>query len=394
MLDVLVERVLGTELALEGDELLARVALVADEEEAGVELAGGRIDAVAEAVAPAEDADAVVFGWRRHADVRVGGDEQAALRVEGREIRRVVLEPAAERRARHLLAPDGLLLVLDRRAVPHLEQHADAAGHDVAAAAHPRRVVVVADPHVVAHDVAVFRLQVVGAVLHPHEVPRRLLPGARGGRTSESQLRPAHGRGAARDANEVVERVERDLRVVGTALHRDVAVAAERVEDLAARERRHLHERRRQPVGETDPVAAVRADEHAASEADRDREVRGRQADGLSGVVGCRARVGGGDGTNRMARGEQRGRSSPVAQQRLQRRPVVVEEVERAVEQTLLRGRRDTGLVGAAERDERALGERGRACIRLRRAADVAPGQPRDRAHRRELAGRAEHFAS
>ena len=65
VLDVLVERVVRAEPALDRDELLFRVALEADEEEAGFELAEALVDAVGEGVAAAQDPLAVVGRRRR-----------------------------------------------------------------------------------------------------------------------------------------------------------------------------------------------------------------------------------------------------------------------------------------------------------------------------------------
>ena len=92
-------------------------------------------------------------------------------------------------------------------------------------AAHPRGIVGAGDPHVIAHHRAVFGLEVVGSVLESLQVARRALLGAGGRRATESELGPAHGCGAAGDAHEVVERVERDLGVVGTALDREITAA-------------------------------------------------------------------------------------------------------------------------------------------------------------------------
>ena len=190
-------------------------------------------------------------------------------------MRRVVLEPAAERRARHL-----------RRARSSAAGPGSTSGPTPRAACgcggsrrSCRRVIhagssSVADPHVVAHDAAVFRLQVVGAVLHPHEVARRLLPRC-SWRTyvrirAASSARPRCRARCARGCGTRGTRPARRRRSTAPRCRRRCGAGR------GSRRRRAAasHERRRQPVGETDPVAAVRVDEHAASEADRDREVR------------------------------------------------------------------------------------------------------------------------
>jgi len=65
VLDVLVQGVHRAEPPLDCRELLVRVALEADEEEPGVELSRGRIDAVGERVATPQAALAAVARRRR-----------------------------------------------------------------------------------------------------------------------------------------------------------------------------------------------------------------------------------------------------------------------------------------------------------------------------------------
>ena len=121
---------------LDGDELARRVALEGEEEQAGVELAEPVVEAVGERVAAAQDLRAAVGRGRGEADVGVGGMRRA---VGASSRSRTSLALAAERRARGLVAADRLLLVGQRGAVPDLDEHADAAGDEVGAAAHPRR---------------------------------------------------------------------------------------------------------------------------------------------------------------------------------------------------------------------------------------------------------------
>src|SRR6202012_178452 len=79
VLDVLVERVVDAELFLQHHELLRRVPLEGDEEEAGFELAEALVDAVGERVAAAEDLQATVFLRRGEPHVRIGRDHRFAV---------------------------------------------------------------------------------------------------------------------------------------------------------------------------------------------------------------------------------------------------------------------------------------------------------------------------
>src|SRR4051794_21138204 len=174
VLDVLVERVVGAEAVLQRDER-RRVAHEGQEEQAGVELAEA-LEAVGERVAAAQDLDAVVDLGVREVDVAVG---RQRLGPDGLE-----LVAAAERRADDLRAPQRLLLGLQRRAVPDLDEHPDAPRDEVGAAAQPVGLAgpgrAAADPDVAVELVDVLELEVGRAVLEPHEVARRGLRTARG----------------------------------------------------------------------------------------------------------------------------------------------------------------------------------------------------------------------
>ena len=78
------------------------------------------------------------------------------------------------------MAADGLLLVAQRRAVPDLDQHADAPRDEVGPVAQPRRLArpVAGDPDVARQRVGVLGLEVGRAVLEAHEVARRGLRAA------------------------------------------------------------------------------------------------------------------------------------------------------------------------------------------------------------------------
>ena len=206
MADVLVERV-GAQRLLHRDEAGAGIALVRDEEQTGVELIGDRIDPVGERVAAPQEPDAVVLPGCGEPDVAVERDHRLAVDLGG-EVHGVVLPRRAQRRTAALDPPDGELLVGQGGAVPHLEQHADPPGHQVAAAAHPRGVVGRRHPDVLLQLLGVLGHEVVGAVLEPHEVARGLLRGVGARRAPEAGLGPAQRDHAASDAREVADRVE------------------------------------------------------------------------------------------------------------------------------------------------------------------------------------------
>ena len=188
-------------------------------------------------------------------------------------------------------AADRLLLVVQRRAVPDLDQHADPARDEVRCRRASTRAASSAGPRRASSSASrVLELDVVRPVLEAHQVARRVLRAARRRRAAEAELRPAHHDAAAAEPREVAHGVERDLRVVGAGLHAEVAAAARRVERVVARTR----------------AAAVSAAGRFAArpkrsspsctnsdgpEAEGDREARGREADRLAGVVGRRVRV-------------------------------------------------------------------------------------------------------
>src|SRR5690606_23690160 len=116
-------------------------------------------------------------------------------------------------------------LLREPHAIPRLDPHCDAACDEEGSA-------------VVGPDVRRERRLVVGedvrrAVLEAEEIARRLLPsgGSRG--PTEAQLRPAQHGAAEGDAGEVADRVDRDLRIVGTGLNAQITVALLRIEILA-----------------------------------------------------------------------------------------------------------------------------------------------------------------
>src|SRR5699024_11528431 len=116
----------------------------------------------------------------------------------------------------------------------------------------------------------------------PSLYPKRLrgvsIVGARGRGLAETELGPAQGDRPEGAAGEVADGVHGDVRVVGAGLDAQVAVAAGGVEGVPGEVGERL-EGLRPPVGETEPVPALPVDEEGGSEAEGDRQPRGRQPD-------------------------------------------------------------------------------------------------------------------
>src|SRR5215212_2494480 len=178
--DVLLQG-LALEAGLDGQEPAGQALLVADEGQALVEPAGG-VEAAGEVEAAAQDAAAGRLGGARvgHADVGVQGDPPPG-RVVG--VAGVVgLAVLAERGPGGLVAADDLLLLVQGRAVPELDEHADDADRLVAAAHRPGGLAVVGpDPDQLVHQPPVGDVEVGRAVLEAEQVavagPSRHRPG-------------------------------------------------------------------------------------------------------------------------------------------------------------------------------------------------------------------------
>ena len=252
---------------LERHELRLRVALEADEEEAGVELAEAGVHAVGEGVAAPQDPDAVVLGAERRA---------GCARRAGTTARPVASCAARSTGSNSCRPPSGAPLCLWRPivpswsasagAVPDLDQHPDAAGDQVACRRASSRAGRRGRPR------RVRRARAVSSSLRllvPSLKPIRLrgvswrAAGRRG--AAEAELRPAHDDGAAADPREVAHGVEGDLRVVGAGLHAEVAAASGRAR---ARRRRSAAARASAAGrlrGEPEAVVAVRRTASARS---------------------------------------------------------------------------------------------------------------------------------
>ena len=142
--------------------------------------------------------------------------------------------------------------------------------------------------------------------------------------------------------------MHRDLWVVGAGLDAQVAATARRVEVVAG-EGREVAQRLGAAVGE--PEAAV---EERGAVPDGHREVPRREVERLAGVLGHLPRPAA-DGAPRGGLGAGRhplGGARPAGQQVAQLGGVLRDDVERDEVQAVLGGRRDAGLVLAAEGDD------------------------------------------
>src|SRR6185437_8166379 len=180
------------------DEAGARVALIADEEQAGVvrhalaprrPALGGEVDAVMVGIAAAKHLRAVVARGGGEAHMRVLGNHRVTVLVGGVERQRRVLVLEADRRAGIFVPTDRLLLKTELHPVPMFERHEDA---------------------------------------------RRLLRAGIGG---EASLRPAYVGHAIAEPRQLPHGVERDLRIIGAGLHREIAAAAIGLELVAVEAR-------------------------------------------------------------------------------------------------------------------------------------------------------------
>src|SRR3954453_12829960 len=117
VLDVLVEPVAAGEVQLHGYELLARVALVGDEEQAGVE-PPEPVGAVDEVVSAPQQLRAVVVVRVGQPDVRGQRYHRFTVTADGLEVDRVELVLRPERRAFALVPAEDGLLFAQRGAVP------------------------------------------------------------------------------------------------------------------------------------------------------------------------------------------------------------------------------------------------------------------------------------
>ena len=282
MLDVLVERVVGAERAAGSRRTAARVALEADEEEPGFELAEALVDAIGEGVAAAQDPLAVVGRGRGEADVGVDAGSPARRPVSA----------SRSSGSNSSLPPSGAPLYLWRPIVCSWSSSAERSQtsssmrirrrDQVAAAAHPGRPFA-PRPRRSGPSPPVLGADVGGAVLEPHQVARRR-PGcgwsSRCGRSraATSASPPCRGRSGPGCGS-------RGRRPGG------------RRSRPGRRGRRRFRARSSSSPGSggigasaAGCCAAARAAavEQARAEAEGDGQPRGQQADRLAGVIGRR----------------------------------------------------------------------------------------------------------
>jgi len=368
------------------DESGARVALVALEQQAGIErdqLPPGRPalgdfgQAVVVGEGAPQDLRAAVVLRRRQRDVRILGDERIAVLVHRLQVERVEFVLRPERRARGLVAADRLLLERYFHPVPVLERDADRAHHHVAAVAHPVRAFI-ADPDELAHRRRIAGGDVHGPVLESHRNSRCCTGLEISG---EPHLRPAHGGDAGGRLGQAPHRGLHYLGIVRAGLERQVAAGALR-DQLIAGEARQVDQGLGSPLGQTEPVLAVFL-EQARTETEGERQARDRKPDGRAGLharlIRVRLRIERGRSGSHFRRGV-----GPGAQQRdqvvaLGRRQIEGDEIGVA----LGRGR-DTALMFAPEwldfgsRSGRAcrkcaLGERRGDCSQAGAREELAP---------------------
>jgi len=141
-----------------------------------------------------------------------------------------------------------------------------------------------ADPHVIVEGGGVVGEDVGGTVLEPEQVPWCRLRSRRLRGLAETQLRPAQARAAERDAAEVADRVDRDLRVVRARLDAEVAVRRLRYQ-VVAEEGGELREPRGEQRCQTVPVGAVLGREEGGAEPEGDGEAGCREPQRFAGVI-------------------------------------------------------------------------------------------------------------
>jgi hypothetical protein len=119
--DVLVQVVVAAETRLDGDELSARVLLVGEEEQPGIEQPGRGVDAVGVGVAAAQDLLPTVGFRGREPDVRTDRDHRLAVLGDGGEVRCIEFRRPRQRSAAGLEAAEHVLLVGQVVRVPRLD---------------------------------------------------------------------------------------------------------------------------------------------------------------------------------------------------------------------------------------------------------------------------------
>ncbi len=263
-----------------------------------------------------------------------------------------MLRAPRERRPRRPEPADHVLLGLEGRRRPVLEPRADPPRDEVAPAADPWLVGLIAHPHEPIERVGLVGLQVVGPVLEAEQVARGHLGRRRRRRPREPHLQPAQRDSAEPDACQVPHGVEGDLLVLRACLHAQVAPAALLIEVVTG-EGGEVGQRGRAPRREPEPSV-----EERRSDAEGEREPGRPEAGRLAGVRRRQPRVlRSRDG---ITHDEALGGGGPGPQQCHEVAAGERGDVEGGEHQPVLRRGRDPGLVRAVEADGADRRRRGR----------------------------------
>src|SRR5580693_656890 len=176
--DELIQHIEPSHLLENLSEARANVTLVADKEQSGIVLhaltprrppLGGEVDPVIVGIGTAKNLRAVIARGSGKADMGVLGDHIVAVVAFRFKVERIVFGAFADRRPRHLVAPDSLLLKYNLAAIPMLEGDPDTPDDEVATALHPLRALY-ADPNKFIHNRRVADQRIIGPISEAHEV--------------------------------------------------------------------------------------------------------------------------------------------------------------------------------------------------------------------------------
>ncbi len=328
--DVLVEGIHGREAHLHGHKLCRGVFHERQKHQPGVPLTRLRIQPL----------DVVVAATKHFRSPIAAGQTHVGVLRQGAGFQLLVLVTPAERCAGLLVPANRLLLIVERGSVPHLDEHSYPAHDQVTPAAGPFRPVVT-DPDHGIHHLGVVDVGIRRSVPKPFEVPTGVAVRVGLRARKESLLHPAEDRVAFRGAAQVVDRVERDLVVVGGGLNHEVATGPALLELIPGKlgeGRERLGPLCRQP----EPTV-----KQSGPDTKRHREARGVEPPRLAG--GARRRVSRAGGRRRPPRGEVCALLGPDFQQVPELRGVSGGDIEGGDKGELSLRRGDPGLVGAVE---------------------------------------------
>ena len=168
----------------------------------------------------------------------------------------------AERRTFRLVAADDGLLLLQRRAVPTLDERSDDTHNMIGATPGPGRLVVaIPDPDDPVHQPSVGGIEVGRDVLEAEEVAGRVASGRLDGvGWEEARLRPAQRLKIGEGLQNIAQRVDVGFGRIGVELNQEVAVAAIAIERVIGKAR-HGNEPLRTPVGQAEAFVEERCPE-------------------------------------------------------------------------------------------------------------------------------------